>query len=108
LRAIIDCTIAAHHQFEVACHNWRCVAETGCKLLSGRDMRQSKALCDNDYYLCRDEYHFYKEWEELTRARPRYISIMDGLIKKDDKQEMNDEENPDKYCSQAFFWCITS
>jgi hypothetical protein len=67
-------------------------------------MRQIKALHDNDYYLCMNEYRLYKEWEELTRARP----IMDGLITEDDEQEMNDEENPyndrvDKDCSRAFF-----
>ncbi len=71
-------------------------------------MRQFKALCDNDYYLCRDEYHLYKEREELTRARPRYISIMDGLITEDNKREMHNKENPynigaDECCSQAFF-----
>jgi hypothetical protein len=50
----------------------------------------------------------YEEWEELTRARPRYISIMDGLIMEDNEREMNDKENPydnkvDKDRSQAFF-----
>ncbi len=76
-------------------------------------MRQFKDLCDDDYSLCRNEHHLYKEWEELTRVRPRYISVMSGLVTEEDKQEMNDEENPynkgvDKDCSQAFFWCITS
>ena len=74
-------------------------------------MRQFKALCDNGYYLCRDEYHLYKEWEELTRARPRYISIMDGLITEDGEQEMNKEENPhndgvDKDHSQVLYLFI--
>jgi hypothetical protein len=108
MRAIVGCVIAAHHQFEVACHNWRSIAETGHRLLSGRDTRQFKALCDDGYPLCRDEYHLYEEWEERTRARPRYISIMDGLITEDDKQEMNNEENPynkeaEEDCSQVFF-----
>jgi hypothetical protein len=45
---------------------------------------------------------------ELTRARSRYISIMDGLITEDDEREMNDKENHynngvDEECSQAFF-----
>jgi hypothetical protein len=48
-------------------------------------MRQFKALCDDDYPLCRDEYHLYNEWEEVTRARPRYISIMDGLVMEEDE-----------------------
>jgi hypothetical protein len=104
----IGCIIAAHHQLKVAYHNWRSIAETGCKLLSRRDMRLFKALCDDDYSLCRDEYHLYKEQEEVTRARPRYISIMDGLVTEDDEQEKNNKENHynkvgDKDCSQAFF-----
>ncbi len=85
LRAIVGYLITAHHQFEVACHNWWSLAETGRKLLSRRDMRQFKALCGDDYPLCRDEYHLYKEWEEITRAKPRYISIMDGLVTEDEE-----------------------
>ncbi len=54
-------------------------------------MRQFKDLCNNGCYLCRDEYYLYKEWEELTRARPMYVRIMDGLITKDNKQDMNDK-----------------
>ncbi len=74
---------------------------------------QFKALCDNGYYLCGDEYHLYEEWEELTRARPRYISIMDGLIAEDDKQEMNDEQiltmmEHTKIAARHFFWHIIS
>jgi hypothetical protein len=71
LREIVGCGIAAHHQFKVACHNWRSVAEAGRRLLSRADMRQFKALYDDDYLLCRDEYHLYEEWEEVTRAKPR-------------------------------------
>ncbi len=71
-------------------------------------MRQFKALCDNCYYLCRDEYHLYEEWEHFTRARPRYIRIMEGLITENDEQEMNNEENHvnnagDEDHNQAFF-----
>jgi hypothetical protein len=71
-------------------------------------MRQLKALCDNRYYLCRDEYYLYEEWDHFTRARPRYVSIMDGLITEDDEQEMNNKENHvkngvDEDRSQVFF-----
>ncbi len=48
-------------------------------------MRQFKALCDDDYSLYRDEHHLYKEWEEVFRARPRYISIMSGLVTEEDE-----------------------
>jgi hypothetical protein len=97
----------------MACHYWWSIAETGCLQLRGPDMRQFRALCNKGYYLCRDEYYLYKEWEELTRAKPRYISIMDGLTMEDDEQDMNDKKNPYnnrayKNCCQAFFWRIIS
>jgi hypothetical protein len=53
----------------------------------------AEGMCDNVYYFCMDEDHLYKEWEEFARARPKYISIMDGMITEDDKQEMNKKEN---------------
>jgi hypothetical protein len=77
-------------------------------MLSGADMRQFKALCNDDYSLCYDEHHLYKEWEEVFRARPKYISIAPGLVIEEDEQEMKDKENhydngSDKDHSRAFF-----
>jgi hypothetical protein len=99
---------AAHHQYEVACHNWQSVIEGGCKLLSRPGFRQFKALCNNDQSLRRDEHHLYKEWEKVFKARPKCISIMSGLITKDEEQEVTDKENHvndrlDNDCSRAFF-----
>jgi hypothetical protein len=76
-------------------------------------MRRFKALCDDVYPFCRDEYHLYKEWVEVTRARPRCISIKDELVTEEDEQEMNGKENfckkgADEDRSQAFFWRITN
>ncbi len=65
MRAIAGCVIAARHQYKAACLNWQSVIEMGHRLLSRVDMRQFKSLCDNDYYLCRDEYHQYDKWEEV-------------------------------------------
>jgi hypothetical protein len=93
LRAIVGCVYATHHQFEVTCHNWQSVIESGCKLLSRADLRQLKALCNDNYSLCRDEHHFYEEWEEVLKTRPKYISIMSGLITKEEEQEMNNKKN---------------
>jgi hypothetical protein len=57
-------------------------------------MLQFKELCDNNYMLCKDEYDLYKEWTQVTKARPRYINIMYGRItEKDDDQAWNDDEN---------------
>jgi hypothetical protein len=85
MRAILSCVDATHHEFKAACHNWQSIAETGCQLMRGPDMRQFRALCNNGYYLFRDEYNLYEEWEDFARERPRYISIMDGLITEEDK-----------------------
>jgi hypothetical protein len=70
----------------IACHNWQSVIETGCKLLSRADMRQFKALYDDDNPLCYDEHDLYREWEEVFRARPKYISIMSGLVTEEDSK----------------------
>ncbi len=94
LRAIVGCVFATHHQFEATCHNWQSIIESGRKLLSRADLRQLKALCNNNHSLCRDEHHLYEEWEEVLKARPKYISIiMSGLITKEEEQEMNNKEN---------------
>ncbi len=108
MRAIVSCVYATHHQYEAACHNWQSVIEGGRKLLSKADLRQFKALCNDDYSLCRGEYHLYKEWEEVIIVKPKYISIMSGLITEEEEQEMNDKENHfdnglDDNCNQAFF-----
>jgi hypothetical protein len=49
-------------------------------------MMQFKELCDNNYIICKDEYDLYKEWAQVTEARPRYIKIMYGWINVEDEQ----------------------
>ncbi len=105
---IASCIYAAHHQCEAACHNWQSIIEGGCKLLSKADLRKFKALFDDNYSLCRGEYHLYEEWEEVIMTKPQYISIMSGLIIEEEEQGMNDKENHfddglDDNRSQAFF-----
>jgi hypothetical protein len=41
---------------------------------------QFKDLCENNYFLCKDEYALYKEWTQIIEARLRYINIMSSLI----------------------------
>jgi hypothetical protein len=71
-------------------------------------MRRFKALCNDNYSLCYDDHHLYEEWEEVFRARPKYISIMSGLVTEEEEREMNGKENHvndglDEGCSQEFF-----
>jgi hypothetical protein len=71
-------------------------------------MLQFKELCNNNYMLCEDEYHLYKEWTQVTEARPRYVSIMYGWITDEDEQAWNEDESrfdnsSDNDCRQAFF-----
>jgi hypothetical protein len=78
--AIIGIVFAAETQYEADCLNWQSVIADGHELLSKADLLQFKALCDNNYFLCKGEYHLYKEWAQVIKARPRYINIMSCLI----------------------------
>jgi hypothetical protein len=78
LRAIIG-SDAAHTQYKADCFNWQSVIADGHKILDKADLGQLQALCDNNNFLCRGEYHFYKEWAEVMKAKLRYINIMSGL-----------------------------
>ena len=59
--------------------------DDGNELLCKADMLQFKELCNNNCMLCKDEYNLYKEWTQVTEARPRYINIMYSQI--NDKDE---------------------
>jgi hypothetical protein len=84
LRAIVGSVYDTHHQYDATCLNWQSVINGGHKL---RRLRQFKALCDNDYVPCRGEYYSYKEWAAVITVKPKYITIMSGLIT--DKDEDN-------------------
>jgi hypothetical protein len=56
-------------------------------------MLQFKELCNTNYMLCKDEYHLYKEWTQVTKARLRYVSIMYGWITDKDKRAWNEDKN---------------
>jgi hypothetical protein len=71
-------------------------------------MLQLKELCDNNYMLCKDEYHLYNEWTQVMEGRPRYLSIMYGWITDEDEQAWNKDESQfddssDNNRWQAFF-----
>jgi hypothetical protein len=108
LRTIIGSVDNAHTKYEADCLDWQSVIDDGNELLRKADMLQFKELCNNNYMLCKDEYHLYKEWTQVTEARPRYISIMYSRITDKDKQAWNEDENQfndssDNNRRQAFF-----
>jgi hypothetical protein len=89
----------------VACHDWRSVISVGQELLSKADLRQFKALCDNDYISCKGEYYLYKDWAAMIMAKPKYIAIMSGLTSEEDEvdEEHHFNDGSDNNCRQAYF-----
>ncbi len=109
LRTIIGCDHNAHTKYESYCLDWLSVINDGNELLCKADMLlQFKKLCNDNYTLCKDEYHLYNEWTQVTEGRPRYISIMYGRITDEDEQawredESRFEDSSDNNRRQAFF-----
>ena len=93
LRAIIGSVDTAHTKYEADCLDWQSVIDDGNEHICKADMMQFKELCNNNYMLCKDEYDLYKEWTQVTEARPRYINMMYGQVTDEDKQAWNDDKN---------------
>ncbi len=66
-------------------------------------MLQFMELCDNNYMLCKDEYHLYNEWTQVTEGRPRYVRIMYGWVTDEDEDESQFDNSSDNNRRQAFF-----
>ncbi len=64
----------------------------GLRLLTKRDMRRFKKLCE-DEHLIPEDYRIYEDWSSINKSRERYIRIKDGLLLEGEVQDMNDEEN---------------
>jgi hypothetical protein len=108
LLTIIRSVDTPHTKYEVDCLDLQSIINDGNELLCKVDMLQFKELCDNNYMLCKDEYDLYKEWTQVTEARPRYMNIMYGRINDKDKRAWNNDENrfndsSDNNRRQAFF-----
>jgi hypothetical protein len=108
LQTIIGSVDTAHTKYEADCLDWQFVFNDGNDLLCKADTMQFKELCNNNYMLCEDEYDLYKEWTQVTEARPRYINIMFGWINDKAEQVLNNDKNPFNDSSennrrQAFF-----
>jgi hypothetical protein len=108
LWAIIGSVDTTHTKYEADCLDLQSVINDGYELLCQADKLQFKELCNNNYYLCEDEYDLYEEWTQIIEARLRYINIMYGQITDKDEQALNDDKNrfddySDNDHTQAFF-----
>ncbi len=64
----------------------------GSRLLTKRDMRRFKKLCEGGH-LIPEDYRIFEDWSATDKSRERYIRIKDGLISEGKVQKMNDKEN---------------
>jgi hypothetical protein len=58
--------------------------------------------------LCKDEYHLYDEWTQVTEGRARFVSIIYGWITDKDERAWNKDksrfdDSSDNSRRQAFF-----
>ncbi len=63
----------------------------GWRLLTKRDMRKFKNLCE-DGLLGPGDYGIFEDWSAINKSQEKYIRIKDGLISEGEVQDMNDEE----------------
>ncbi len=63
----------------------------GWRLLTKRDMRKFKNLCE-DGLLGPGDYRIFKDWSAINKLQEKYIRIKDGLILEGKVQDMNDKE----------------
>ncbi len=63
----------------------------GWHLLTKRDMRKFKNLCE-DGLLGPGDYGIFEDWSAINKSQEKYIRIKDGLISEGEVQDMNDEE----------------
>ncbi len=80
---------------------------TGWCLLTKRDMRKFKNLCE-DGLLGPGDYGIFEDWSAINKLQEKYIRIKDWLISEGEVQDMNDEENfydegPYEECVRSFF-----
>ncbi len=88
---IISCVQAAHEKYQSDPPDWQQVIERGWHLLTKRDMRKFKNLCE-DGLLGPGDYGIFKDWSAIDKLQDKYIRIRDGLVSEGEVQEMNNEE----------------
>jgi hypothetical protein len=88
---IISCIQAAHEKYQLNPPDWQDHIVRGWRLLTKRDMRKFKNLCE-DGFLGPGDYGIFEDWSDIDKLQERYICIKNGLISEDEVQEMNNEE----------------
>jgi hypothetical protein len=90
---IISCVQAAHEKYQLNPPDWQQnVIVRGWHLLTKRDMRRFKNLCE-DGLLGPGDYGIFEDWSAINKLQEKYIRIKDGLISEGEVQDMNDEES---------------
>jgi hypothetical protein len=103
---IISCVQAAHEKYQSNPPDWQDVIVRGWRLLTNRDMRKFKTLCE-DGLLGPGDYGIFEDWSAINKSQEKYIRIKDGLISEGEVQDMNDEnfydEGPYEESVRGFF-----
>jgi hypothetical protein len=90
--ALINCINAAHTKYELNAMDWQRVIEISWCLLTRTDMGRFKQMCE-DGLLGPSNYGIFEDWLAINRSRDGYLRIRDGLVLKEEIQEMEDKEN---------------
>jgi hypothetical protein len=64
----------------------------GWRLLTKRDMRKFKNMCEGGL-LGPGDYGIFEDWSAINKSQEKNIRIKDRLISEGEVQDMNDEEN---------------
>jgi hypothetical protein len=89
---IISCIQAAHEKYQSNPPDWQDVIVRGWRLLTKRDMRKFKNLCE-DGLLGPEDYRIFGDWSAINKLQEKYISIKDRSISEGEVQDMNNKEN---------------
>jgi hypothetical protein len=88
---IISCVLAAHEKYKSKPLDWQQVIERGWHLLTKRDKRKFKNLCE-DGLLGPGDYRIFEDWSAIDKSQDKYIRIKDGLVSEGEVQEINNKE----------------
>ncbi len=83
----------------------------GWRLLTKRDMRKFKNLCEDGLWGSGD-YGIFEDWSAINNLQEKYIRIKDRLISEGEVQDMNNKEifyneGPCKERVRGFSWHTT-
>ncbi len=88
--ALISRINAAHTKYELNLLDWQRVIGISWCLLTRQDMERFEEMCE-DGLLGLGDYVIFENWSAIDRSRDGYLHIKDGLVSKEEVQEMEDE-----------------